>query len=580
MRTIAGTAFAIAWLMAGGAAHAADKTCKLGKMLELPVTMIDRQPTVPVELDGHKMRLVADSGAFFSSLSPGAAAEFGFKQHSAPYGLRMSGVGGDFDPKVATIDAFKLGSATLHHVDFLVGGSEVGPAGLLGQNILGAADVEYDLANGVVRLMKADNCRHANLAYWAKDKPVSIEDIEPARAVGMHTQGIVVLNGVRLDAMFDTGAATSILSRRAAARLGIKPGDPGVVDAGYTSGLGQGNVRTWIAPFDSLQIGDNETIKKIRLRFGDLNDSGQFDMLIGADFFLSHRVYVSNALHQMFFTYNGGPVFDLSIHHDEAPHDGAALTSAVAYSGRGMASAARRDYASARADLTHAIALEPANGRYYYQRATIELSMKDDEAAAADLDAAIGRMPDDARSRLARAWLRLGKEDKTGAGEDADAADHALARPSDDRFQLAMLYDSLDRPEQAIAQYGLWIDAHPHDSKLAVAYNNRCWMRATKGRDFDAAVDDCNHALRLQPHTAGFLDSRGLAYLRRGDLKKAIDDYDDALKVDPKQASSLYGRGVARRRLGQTAAGDADIAAAKAIDADTVEKLQQDGVKP
>ncbi|HEU4960287.1 MAG TPA: aspartyl protease family protein [Sphingomonas sp.] len=579
MRTIVGTSVAVMLLMAGSAARAADKHCTVGKMLELPVTMIDRQPTVQVELDGHTMRLVADSGAFFSSLSPGAAAEFGFKQHGAPFGLRLSGVGGDVYPTITKIDAFKLGGITLHDVEFLVGGSEVGPAGLLGQNILGVADVEYDLANGVVRLMKPDNCRHANLAYWAKDKPVSIEEIKPADTVGMHTQGVVVLNGVRLNAMFDTGAATSILSRRAAARVGIKPGDPGVVEAGITGGIGQGAVQTWIASFDSLQIGDNETIRKIRLRFGDLNESDNFDMLIGADFFLSHRVYVSNALRKMFFTYNGGPVFDLSIHHDGKGGEGPELTSAAAYSNRGMASAARHDYARALGDLTHAVTLAPDEARYYYQRAKIEFSMKDDKAAAADLDAAITRAPQDAEPRLARAWLRLG-DDKAGARADADAADRALAGPSDRRLELGGLYGALDQPQQALRQYGLWIDAHPHDSKLASAFNDRCWLRATRGEELDAAIDDCNHALRLRPHDPDYLDSRALAYLRRGDFKKAIDDYDDALKAEPKLVSSLYGRGVARRRLGQTAAGDADIAAAKAIDADRVEELQKDGVKP
>ena len=35
-------------------------------------------------------------------------------------------------------------------------------------------------------------------------------------------------------------------------------------------------------------------------------------MLIGADFFLSHRVYVANSQRKLYFTYNGGPVFNLT----------------------------------------------------------------------------------------------------------------------------------------------------------------------------------------------------------------------------------------------------------------------------
>jgi hypothetical protein len=65
-------------------------------------------------------------------------------------------------------------------------------------------------------------------------------------------------------------------------------------------------VQTWIAPFASFRIGDEE-IRNTHLRIGDtgLRD---VDMLIGADFFLSHRIYVASSQHKLYFTYNGGPV--------------------------------------------------------------------------------------------------------------------------------------------------------------------------------------------------------------------------------------------------------------------------------
>jgi hypothetical protein len=40
---------------------------------------------------------------------------------------------------------------------------------------------------------------------------------------------------------------------------------------------------------------------------------GDFDMLLGADFFLSHHILISNSQHKLYFTYNGGPVFDLTM---------------------------------------------------------------------------------------------------------------------------------------------------------------------------------------------------------------------------------------------------------------------------
>ena len=38
-------------------------------------------------------------------------------------------------------------------------------------------------------------------------------------------------------------------------------------------------------------------------------------MLAGADFFLSHRMFVSSTQHKLYFTYNGGPVFKLADDH-------------------------------------------------------------------------------------------------------------------------------------------------------------------------------------------------------------------------------------------------------------------------
>ena len=45
----------------------------------------------------------------------------------------------------------------------------------------------------------------------------------------------------------------------------------------------------------------------------------------------------------------------------------------------------------------------------------------------------------------------------------------------------------------------------------------------------------------------------------------AVADYDAALKQDPKKAVSLFGRGVAKAHLGKVEEGQADLAAARAL---------------
>jgi hypothetical protein len=62
-------------------------------------------------------------------------------------------------------------------------------------------------------------------------------------------------------------------------------------------------------------------------------------------------------------------------------------------------------------------------------------------------------------------------------------------------------------------------------------------------------------------------------------LDAAIADYDSALKLQPQTASSLYGRGVAKRKKGDSSGGNADIAAARAIQANIGEEFARDGVK-
>jgi tetratricopeptide (TPR) repeat protein len=104
---------------------------------------------------------------------------------------------------------------------------------------------------------------------------------------------------------------------------------------------------------------------------------------------------------------------------------------------------------------------------------------------------------------------------------------------------------------------------------LEAVWNGRCWTRAIVG-ELLAALADCNETLRLKPDVTATLDSRGLIYLKMGQWDSAIDDYNSALRVNPRSASSLYGRGLAKLKKEDTSGGNADIAAAKAIEANIV----------
>ena len=584
--------------------------CKLGRLAELPVTMDGLRPTFTAQINGADAVFTLDSGAFWSVLSPGGAAQYKLHlDHNRVPGLYFRGVGGNVDAAITTVKIFTIFNVPLHNVDFIVGGSEVGPntVGVLGQNLLRIADVEYDFGHGVMRLFRATSCKKTNMAYWAKpgDRYSEMEIDQPTPSEP-HTVGVGYLNGAKLRITFDSGAQVSVVGLRAAASAGVKPDSPGVQPGRAMSGFGRSAIRTWIATFPVLKIGDEE-VHNARLHFGDL---GTFDMLLGSDFFLSHRIYVANSQNRLYFTYQGGPVFNLNPPHNAqtaanstTSDDGATpepLSSAPAASAdtkeelgnnstpedagaiarQAAALAARRDFEEALREFNRACELAPAEPTYYFQRARVRLNMRQPDQAASDLDQALKLKPDYLDAVVTRAELNLFKKDRAAALTDIEAADRLAAKESDIRLTLARLYERADSPEQALTQLDLWIPVHLQDVRLPAAFNQRCWNRALLGRQLDLALEDCNAGLRLNSKSPQLLDSRGLVYLRSGKLDKAIADYNAALKSNPKIAWSLYGRGVAEMRKGMTTQGETDMAAAAALAPQLSETAKRLGVVP
>jgi tetratricopeptide (TPR) repeat protein len=418
-----------------------------------------------------------------------------------------------------------------------------------------------------------------------------------------HTTGTASINGSKITVMFDTGAWNSVLSMKAAARAGVKVDTPGVVEGGYSSGIGRRGVQTYIAPFSSFKIGDGEEIKNARLRIADI-DLDEGDMLLGADFFLSHHVYVANSQHRLYFTYNGGPVFDLS---RKAPAKAAAAepataaaaapvdvpsaaqpdgpADAAAFARRGAAFAGRRDFEHAIEDFTRACELNPSEPEFAFERGMAYWENRQPIPALQDLDQALTLNSDYLPARMSRAQLRLAEKDRAGATADLDAADQIAPKQADVRFRLAELYLQSDLPARAVPQYDLWIANHPNDSKMVQALHGRCWVRAVQGQGLAEALTDCNAAYRQSDKTnhagvAAVLASRGLVRLRLGNYDKAIADYDDALKLAPKNPWSLYGRGVAKIHTQKTADGEADLARATALSSTIAEEFKRRGITP
>jgi predicted aspartyl protease len=297
--------------------------CQMLQIGELPVTFQGRQGTVEVLINGQPVEMLIDSGSEATLLFRSSAERLGLALK--PLGaVKFYGVGGGDAAAAARINELKLANMTVHNFDVIVTGrqSKMGRAeGLLGAGFLLQADVEFDYPEGKLRFFKPKDCAGDQVIYWGKAYSVT-----PliAQNAGDKIEVMVSLNGAPVLAAMDTGASTSVVTTAAADRAGVKPTSDGVTAAGQSTGLGSQAVETYLGVFPTFSFGD-ETIKNAKLRIADLFKADKEvelgshiptqvihapQMLLGADFFRSHRVYVAKSQGKVYVSYVGGPVFE------------------------------------------------------------------------------------------------------------------------------------------------------------------------------------------------------------------------------------------------------------------------------
>ncbi len=283
-------------LLLPGAAPAA--TCALRLLADVPLRDTDDFLTIEVSLDGHPASLLLDTGSEAGLISPDAARALRLPRKTGQHAvLRTAGGGG---LPMVTIARLTIGALTLLGVPMPVGDLPTIPAitppvvGLIGGDLLGRLEVEIDAPGNRLRLFAGEG-----LATLCRDLPPWREGFDsiPLSPLGNRRTLAVTLDGHPITALVDTGARSRIVSTSAALALGVDPeilaADPG----GEAGGVGMPDAVYHWHRFRALQIGGEVAANPV-LTVTPFSDGA--GLLLGADWFARHLVWISNATDRMF----------------------------------------------------------------------------------------------------------------------------------------------------------------------------------------------------------------------------------------------------------------------------------------
>jgi predicted aspartyl protease len=325
-------ATALAAAGVGLVALPAAAACQLQELAEYPLKMLGNQPLVQVSINGQPEWFLFDTGSNSTIIFRRDALKLGLVLKRMD-GAESFGVGGSDIVDEANIRELKIGDAVAHDMDVLItnnAGLGRDYIGLIGQNMFAEGDLELDFADNVVKLFRPKGCAGDQVVYWGK--AYSVAPIAGSSLLGQFPV-TVTLAGHKGTALLDTGAAYSVVTTAFAANVGVRPGEAGVSEAGSSQGVGSVALKNWVATFPSFGVGD-EVIKNARLNVTDLWSQDKYvpeksrlservdlgsDMLLGADFIRAHRLYIARSQGKIYFSYNGGPIFQPRPGASEAP---------------------------------------------------------------------------------------------------------------------------------------------------------------------------------------------------------------------------------------------------------------------
>lgn len=290
-------------------ACAAPQQCRVERITDLPLTKTRDFALLPARLNDVDARLLLDTGAGATMLSRALADRLALMPDHQMFPSPVNGIGGVTLTRRMVVESFKIGALDLGKQSVMVteqglfGGFDPPPDGIIGGDFLSHFDADIDLPANHVTLYRAHPCAAAFAPPW----PGATIYRLPARMTdGGQFLVTVTVDGVAITAMIDSGAETTAISSRVENRLGLTPAmlanDPQRAEIG----IDMHRRLSYLHPFHAIRIGA-EIFPDSAVWVSDM-PLVPADMLLGADFFQTHRVWLSFSRRTVFVAVagNGG----------------------------------------------------------------------------------------------------------------------------------------------------------------------------------------------------------------------------------------------------------------------------------
>jgi predicted aspartyl protease len=274
------------------------ETCTVDRVAEVPVRILGGAIAVAAKINRYPVQMLLDTGASGSMLDQLMVEGLGLPDDPHRQ-TNVHSIGGEVLSRNAMIQSFEIGGQEWQSMSLATSRlpttfqTEPPVAGILGGDRLSSFDVELDIPHGRMTLW---NVRHCTGDFVRWDLPHYTVPL--TRRAQNRMVAEIEIDGHPVAALIDWGARTSSMTEDTATQLGVTPERLEKDRSETIRGTDRNDIKVRLHSFDAVRIG-GEVIHHAVIRVGGLH-LGDVNMLLGADYARSRRIWLSYATRQMF----------------------------------------------------------------------------------------------------------------------------------------------------------------------------------------------------------------------------------------------------------------------------------------